>query len=96
MNDSGLLSLIYMLSGGKWPQAKIASPDHARILVSAVAVAQLVESRIVIPVVAGSSPVSHPIYTIHPSSTTSQSTNTISTKYSSVAVDITLRDPAKT
>ena len=27
-----------------------------------VAVAQLVESRIVIPVVAGSSPVSHPIY----------------------------------
>ena len=61
MNDSGLLSLIYMLSGGKWPQAKIASPDHARILVSAVAVAQLVESRIVIPVVAGSSPVSHPI-----------------------------------
>ncbi len=35
--------------------------DRARILVSAVAVAQLVESRIVIPVVAGSSPVSHPI-----------------------------------
>ena len=30
--------------------------------ISMVAVAQLVESRIVIPVVAGSSPVSHPIY----------------------------------
>ena len=37
-------------------------PNHARILVlSAVAVAQLVESRIVIPVVVGSSPISHPI-----------------------------------
>ena len=31
-----------------------------------VAVAQLVESRIVIPVVAGSSPVSHPINTKSP------------------------------
>ena len=41
--------------------AKGTVDDHARILVSAVAVAQLVESRIVIPVVAGSSPVSHPI-----------------------------------
>ena len=29
-----------------------------------VAVAQLVESRIVIPVVVGSSPISHPIYII--------------------------------
>ena len=35
--------------------------DRARIFFSTVAVAQLVESRIVIPVVAGSSPVSHPI-----------------------------------
>jgi hypothetical protein len=30
-----------------------------------VAVAQLVESRIVIPVVVGSSPISHPIYFKH-------------------------------
>ena len=57
----GLLSLIYVLSGSKWLQGQSAFLDHARILVSAVAVAQLVESRIVIPVVAGSSPVSHPI-----------------------------------
>jgi hypothetical protein len=36
-------------------------PDLSVIIFgSAVAVAQLVESRIVIPVVAGSSPVSHP------------------------------------
>ena len=32
---------------------------------SAVAVAQLVESRIVIPVVVGSSPISHPIRSLH-------------------------------
>lgn len=31
-----------------------------------VAVAQLVESRIVIPVVAGSSPVGHPTYPVAP------------------------------
>jgi hypothetical protein len=33
-----------------------------RRFVSVVAVAQLVESRIVIPVVVGSSPISHPIF----------------------------------
>ena len=42
-------------------------PDHAvqgsrGALVSMVAVAQLVESRIVIPVVVGSSPISHPTF----------------------------------
>jgi hypothetical protein len=35
-------------------------PTRAIILASMVAVAQLVESRIVIPVVVGSSPISHP------------------------------------
>jgi hypothetical protein len=43
---------------------KRARPDHlaaGRTPGAMVAVAQLVESRIVIPVVAGSSPVSHPI-----------------------------------
>ena len=34
--------------------------EHAIITNSTVAVAQLVESRIVIPVVVGSSPISHP------------------------------------
>jgi hypothetical protein len=36
---------------------------RAIIFASMVAVAQLVESRIVIPVVVGSSPISHPKYT---------------------------------
>jgi hypothetical protein len=35
---------------------------QANVKVSMVAVAQLVESRIVIPVVVGSSPISHPIF----------------------------------
>ncbi|GEM_PF-1774620 len=35
-------------------------------LVFVVGVAQLVEPRIVIPAVAGSSPVAHPIYTLRP------------------------------
>ena len=39
---------------------KIAAPITA-IISFLVAVAQLVESRIVIPVVVGSSPISHPI-----------------------------------
>ncbi len=33
---------------------------HATLFLHVVAVAQLVESRIVIPVVVGSSPISHP------------------------------------
>ena len=39
--------------------AAVAASINA-IISSAVAVAQLVESRIVIPVVVGSSPISHP------------------------------------
>jgi hypothetical protein len=42
--------------------SELVPKQHPRNKQSMVAVAQLVESRIVIPVVAGSSPVSHPNY----------------------------------
>ena len=41
---------------------RLASDVYRPVVLSMVAVAQLVESRIVIPVVVGSSPISHPIY----------------------------------
>jgi hypothetical protein len=47
------------IKGQILPQCVQCAPADVRQM-SAVAVAQLVESRIVIPVVVGSSPISHP------------------------------------
>ena len=51
---------------GKLVMVNLKTRPAAIIAVSPVAVAQLVESRIVIPVVVGSSPISHPIRTCRP------------------------------